>query len=552
MRTGRRPHSLTNRIFSLICVTALIVLAASLIMTVSGLYGYFSNILYDELESRTRTIARGVEKYGGSFLEDTEPGIHSIMWLDASGNVLFDTTDDSIDQDEREAFIEARREGFGEGMRILPSLTEKNVYSACRLSDGSVILITERQLTFFSPILGFIQRIIIITAGAVLLSFLLARLFAARIVRPVNGIDPSDPMKSVTYSEIMPFLQKIEAQRCELIHKQIEFEAATENMGEGLVILGADGSVLSANKAAAEMLSEYGDIRKDASKAHSLADSEEFGGVIGAAVNGTSSELIMTVGGEDYRVNASPVISEGSPRGAVLFFFSMTEHERAEKMRREFTANVSHELKTPLQSISGYAELIMNGMVKSPDIPKFGERIYSEAKRVTLLIDDIMKLSKLDEGATDMQKADVDLLAAAEAEVSVLSETACSSRTETSVSGDHAVISAFPSLVSTIIHNLYENAVKYNRPGGSVAVNVRDEGDKAVLTVSDTGIGIPPEHLDRIFERFYRVDKSRSKQVGGTGLGLAIVKHAVNLHGAEVSIESTPGVGTTVTVVFNK
>ena len=539
---------MTTRIFRLICIAAYIVLAASLIILVGELYAYFTNVHYNSLQSETRIIAYGVEQDGVSFIEGLANADQNIIWISAEGEVIYDTSDDEVTKAESAAFAEARREGFGEKSQVLPTLTEKNVYSACRLNDGSVIVVSEKQFTFFSPMMGFVQRVVIIAIAAVILAFVLAKSFSARIVKPINSIDLDAPGSTPAYEELSPLLERIEAQRSELRRRQSEFEAATDNMREGLILIGGDGDILTANSAAASILGiERAEVSSD-----TLAGLNGFPELLSSACSGVRSETTFTSGSDSYKVIADPVMSDNAPAGAVIFIMSMTEKEKAEVLRREFTANVSHEMKTPLQSISGYAELIMNGMVKPDDIPKFGQRIYAESKRVTKLIDDIMKLSRLDEGALEMYRHDVDLLSAARTEMNALAPAMQECGVTAEVTGDKVFVPAFPALISAIFHNLFENAIKYNRENGSVTVTVKEQPDAAVVTVADTGIGIPPEHLDRVFERFYRVDKSRSKQVGGTGLGLAIVKHAVRLNNAHIGIESTVGSGTTVTVRFPK
>ena len=555
----KSPQKLTSRVFKLICLASLIVLTVSVTVILDDTYHYFSGVQYKSLEDQASLVAHGTEQYGIPYLEGIESEDHNVMWLDSNGNVLYDTTNDELDKEEHAAFIKARSQGFGDGERILPSLIEKNVYAARRLSDGSVVIITEKQHTFFSPIIGLIHRIVTIAAAAVLLSFVIARWSTSRIVKPINDVDLEDLSDVDIYVELMPLIERINAQKGEikrqelqLKSKQAEFRTATDYMREGLVLLNNDGNIISINRAALRILG----IKRSEAESASLSTLGAFGVLIDAARAGNTAESVINMGDADYQVNESPVVSEGKIMGAVLFIFNITEREKAELMRREFTANVSHELKTPLQSISGYAELIMNGMAKTNDVPRFAEKIYTEARRVTALIDDIMKLSKLDDGVIDMQRADVDLLAAAESELysfrQTFTQTGEDRGIEMTVTGESAVINAYPALIGTILHNLCENAIKYNRENGSVEVTVTDSSDFAVLTVADTGIGIPPEHIDRVFERFYRVDKSHSKAVGGTGLGLAIVKHAAKLHNALVSIESEPDKGTAVTVKFPK
>ncbi len=543
---------LTGRIFRVITATVYAILTGAFTVLFGALYNYFSNVHYSSLESQTAIIAYGVENYGDSFLENLEHEDYDVALIVPDGNVIFDTSRDDIDKSEREAFMEALREGHGERMRILPTLTEKYIYSARRLSNGNVIVISELQHTFFSPITGFIQYFVAIAVSSALLAFLVAKHFAASIVKPLVSVDLDAPMDGNNYSELKPLLERIEAQQTELKqkelrlrNKQIEFEATTGGMREGLVLLNTDGAIISINTAACSIL---GIEKTDTS----LPETGNLNMLLTTAYNGESAESVLKMRDTDYQANVSPIITDGTVTGAVLFIFDLTDHEKAEALRREFTTNVSHELKTPLQSIYGYAELLMNGMVKPEDIPGFGGRIYSEATRVITLIDDIIKLTRLDDSMFDIQRSDVDLLETVRAEIRAIKPAADEADIRIDIRGGSIVLYTFPSLVGSIVHNLCENAVKYNRRGGSVTVTVHDCGETAELIVEDTGIGIPPEHIDRIFERFYRVDKSRSKQVGGTGLGLAIVKHAAKLIGADVTLMSEPGSGTSVTVNFPK
>ena len=319
-------------------------------------------------------------------------------------------------------------------------------------------------------------------------------------------------------------------------------------MMEGIVLLSDKGELLSINAAASRLLgvSPYC-VGKDILL---LNNSYEMQELVHRALSGEHTETTLPVGGSDYQINATPVMSDGKVAGAALVIFDVTEKEKAEQIRREFTANVSHELKTPLQSISGCAELLSNGMVKPEDVPEFSHRIYSESQRLISLVEDIIGLSRLDEGAEDMQRTNVDLHKLAETAIDSLSNAAKEAGVALELCGDGAEVYGIPQLLGTIVYNLCDNAIKYNRRGGSVTVTTENGAGGVTLTVSDTGIGIPKDQQDRIFERFYRVDKSHSKDVGGTGLGLSIVKHAALLHNATVSVDSTPGAGTTFTVFF--
>ena len=393
---------------------------------------------------------------------------------------------------DREEVQQALKTGHGESMRYSTTLMERQLYSADRLSDGSVVRISDMQYTPLTLILGMIRPVIIIALLALLLSLLLASRMSKRIVRPLNELEPlTDKLRSQQ--------NQLREQATELRRRRDEFEAATGNMTEGLVLLNEQGSVLSINRSATHILdiSRYC-IGKDIRAVGAVPQLRELSE---KALGGEHCEAHACLGGVSYRLYASPVTSGDKVSGAVLLMLDTTEKEQAEQLRREFSANVSHELKSPLHTISGCAELLANGIVKPEDVPHFLSQIQSEAKRMIALIEDIIKLSHLDEGAEDMQREDVDLLAVARRQADNLSQAAESAEVSLSVSGESAVVNGIPQLLDAIVHNLCENAIKYNRPGGFVKVNVRREGGSALLTVEDNGIGIPPEQQERIFER---------------------------------------------------
>lgn len=549
---------MTKRIFRSIFTVAAVVLLASFVLITGVLYEYFSNKQMDQLNMQTHLAAQGVETSGESYFDDMDISGCRVTWIAADGTVLYDSQAEQTDMEnhaDREEVQQALKTGHGESMRYSTTLMERQLYSADRLSDGTVLRISDMQYTPLTLILGMIQPVIIIALLALLLSLYLASRMSKRIVKPLNEISLDDAEKIDTYPELAPLTDKLRSQQnqlreqeTELRRRRDEFDAAIGSMTEGLVLLNEQRSVLSINKSATKILdiSRYC-IGKDIL---SLSSAPQLHEIVGKALGGEHCEARITLGGVSYRFYASPVSSGDKVTGIVLLMLDTTEKEKAEQLRREFSANVSHELKTPLHTISGSAELLANGIVKSEDVPQFLSRIQSEAKRMTALIDDIIKLSHLDEGAEDMQREDVDLLVVARREANNLAQTAENAEVKLSVSGESAVINGIPQLLDAIVHNLCENAIKYNRPGGFVHVNVRHEGAKALLTVEDNGIGIPPEQQERIFERFYRVDKSHSREVGGTGLGLSIVKHAAALHNAQISVSSVPDKGTTITIAF--
>ena len=549
---------MTKRIFRSIFTVAAIVLLAAFVLITGVLYEYFSNKQMDQLNMQTHLAAQGVETSGEGYFDGMDIDGCRITWIAADGTVLYDSQAEQSGMENhagREEVSEALRTGHGESMRYSTTLMERQLYSADRLSDGTVVRISDMQYTPLTLILGMIQPVIIIALAALLLSLFLASRMSKRIVRPLNEMRLDDADRIDTYPELAPLTDKLRSQQrqlreqeAELRRRRDEFEAATGNMTEGLVLLNEQGSVLSINRSATQILSisRYcigRDIRE-------LSAAPQLREIVEKAFSGEHCEAHITLGGVSYRFYASPVTSGDRVTGVVLLMLDTTEKEKAEQLRREFSANVSHELKTPLHTISGCAELLANGIVKPGDVPHFLGQIQSESKRMIALIEDIIKLSHLDEGADDMQREDVDLLAVARREADNLHQAAEDADVALTVAGESAVINGIPQLLDAIVHNLCENAIKYNRPGGFVHVNVRREGANALLTVEDNGIGIPPEQQERIFERFYRVDKSHSREVGGTGLGLSIVKHAAALHNAKISVTSVPGEGTTISVAF--
>ncbi len=549
---------MTKRIFKSIFLVAAIVLLASFVLITGVLYEYFSNKQMDQLNMQTHLAAQGVEVAGEGYFSDMDIDGCRITWIAADGTVLYDSQAEQSDMEnhaDREEVREAFESGHGESMRYSTTLMERQLYSADLLPDGTVVRLSDMQYTPLTLILGMIQPVVIIALLALLLSMMLASRMSKRVVKPLNELCLDDAEKIDTYPELTPLTDKLRSQQNqlreqenELRRRRDEFDAATGNMTEGLVVLNEQGHILSINKSATHALN----ISKYCigSSILSLNDTPQLRELIEKALGGEHCEAHITLGGISYRFYASPVLSGDKISGAALLMLDTTEKEKAEQLRREFSANVSHELKTPLHTISGCAELLANGIVKPEDVPHFLSQIQSEAKRMISLIEDIIKLSHLDEGAEDMQREDIDLLSVARREADNLAQAAEDADVKLTASGESVVINGIPQLLNAIVHNLCENAIKYNRPGGFASVNVRREGSSALLTVEDNGIGIPSDQQDRIFERFYRVDKSHSKEVGGTGLGLSIVKHAASLHNAAISVSSVPDKGTKIEIAF--
>lgn len=551
---------MTKRIFRSVCIVAVVVLFASLALVMGVLYDYFSGSQEDQLKTQTDLAAQGIEHEGSAYFNGLDSEELRITWIDKDGKVLFDNKTDASSMEnhlEREEVRQAVENGYGKSSRYSETLTEKSLYSAKKLSDGSVLRLSVSQYSVLTLFLGMLRPVLIIALLAVVLALLLAYRLSKNIVTPLNKLNLDSPLSNKVYEELSPLLKRMDAQQRQLKHqseelkrKREEFETATENMSEGLIILNEKGVILSINRAAAKMLGLSEDsVGKDIFSEKTSVNLKEPTQI---ALSGKNKEEVFALRDGNCQLLANPVSTDGKVTGAALLVLDVTEKERAEQMRREFTANVSHELKTPLQTISGYAELLANGMVADKDKTAFSEKIYAEAQRMIRLIEDIIKLSNLDEGAVELTRETVDLYVTAENTVRSLLPAAKKANVTLSLNGENAEIYGIPQLLTAVVYNLCDNAIKYNKDGGTVFVNVKNNAENIVLSVRDTGIGIPKEQQERIFERFYRVDKSHSKEVGGTGLGLSIVKHAAKLHDAKITLESEVGKGTEITVIFPK
>ena len=551
---------MTKRIFRAISLVALSVFLAALVLIMGALYSYFSHVQRTQLRIETTLAAAGVAQSGRDFLNGLETTDYRITWIAPDGTVWYDSQTDPEKMEnhlEREEVRQAVETGYGESVRDSETLLQRLLYAAQRLPDGSVVRLSCAQSSVLYLLLGMGQPIMLVVLLALVLSLLLASRVSARVVEPLNHLNLEDPLANEGCDELSPLLHRIASQQRQLktqeealSHRREEFDAVTVSMNEGLVLLNPKGTVLSINGAAQRILGiGQGCVGQDILVLNRTLEVQEL---LEMAFSGRHGEKTVTMDGRDYQMDTNPVLYEGAVSGAVLLIFDVTEKKNAEQMRREFTANVSHELRTPLHTISGCAELLCGGMVKPEDEGRFHEQIYAESRRMIRLVEDIINLSQLDEGARDMKRQDADLYALAEEAVRSLSPEAEEASVTLRLSGQSACLPGIPQLLSGIVTNLCDNAVKYNRPGGEVEVTVEDAPTAVTLTVRDNGIGIPPEHQSRVFERFYRVDKSRSKAVGGTGLGLSIVKHAVMIHHGTIRLESIPGAGTTITVSFPK
>ncbi len=549
---------MTKRIFRSICLVAITVFTASVILIMGVLHAYFSDVQQEQLKMQTNLAAQGVMHEGMDYFKDLDVSDYRMTWIDGQGAVLYDSQSDSAGMEnhlEREEVKAALVSGYGESRRYSATLMERYLYAARRLPDGTVLRLSISQNSILTLLMGMVQPICIAFAVALLLSVALAVRLSGRIVQPFNEIDFDNPLSNEGYDELSPFLRRIASQQRQLAsqrdaleQKENELHTIVGSMNEGMILLNEKGKIISMNPAARRLLgASWECVGLDLLSVSRNLDLQE---ILEKTLRGEACEKVIALQGERYQIDASPVRAEDKVRGAALCFFNVTEKEKAEQMRREFTANVSHELKTPLHAISGYAELLKNDMVKREDVSPFAGKIYDEAQRMTQLVEDIISLSRLDEGAKDMESERTELYGLAAKAVKSLEPEADAARVTMELSGEPADVEGVPQLLYSIVYNLCDNAIKYNREGGKVAVRVAAEKGKTILTVSDTGIGIGKEHWERIFERFYRVDRSHSRAVGSTGLGLSIVKHAVIIHKAEITLDSEEGRGTTVTVKF--
>ena len=544
---------MTRKIFRSTLLVAVVVLLCSLGVVLGVLYRYFSDVQASQLRDELSLAATGTEQFGHAFLENMESDRFRLTWIDRDGTVLFDTRVEETAMENhgnREEVREALRSGTGSSFRDSLTLMERTFYEARRLQDGTVLRISASQASAMALVVDMLGPIVLIAVLATVLSALLARRMARKIVEPLNSLNLEKPMKNAVYEEISPLLLRISQQHVQIVahmdslrRKADEFAQIIGNMQEGLVLLDSEGTVLSINPAARQI---FGLEEDCAGSSFLMLDrNQKMRDAVNDALDRGRGSARETRNGRNYRFDLSRIQSGGFTIGAVVLAFDITEEQNAEQLRREFSANVSHELKTPLQSIIGSAELLESGLVKAEDVPRFVGHIRKEASRLVNLVEDIIRLSQLDEGA-EMPMEEVALLPLAEEVMATLAASAEEKQVKLMLSGRGGTVHGVRRLLYEILYNLSDNAIKYNVPGGTVQVCV--EGN--VLRVSDTGVGIPAEHQARVFERFYRVDKSHSKQSGGTGLGLSIVKHAAAYHNAVLTLESQPGEGTIVTVAF--
>ena len=549
---------MTSKIFKSILSVALVVLLASLIVIMGALYPYFGDVQESQLRDELSLAAEATQQLGEGYLNNLDSDRYRLTWVNADGTVIFDSHADTASMENhaaREEIREALVSGTGSSTRHSATLTEETIYEATRLNDGSVLRISVSRVTALVLVLGMLQPIVIVLVIAIALSSWLAHCMAKRVVEPLNKLNLEKPMENEVYEEISPLLHRIHAQHKEikkqmnaLKRKQDEFEQITGNMKEALILLDNTGRIVSINPAAKRLFgAENSCVGADLL---TIDRKQNMRMALEKATTQGHADFRTKKNGREYQFDLSRIDSDGNHHGTVVLAFDITEQVNAEKHRQEFTANVSHELKTPLQSIIGSAELMENGIVKEDDVPRFIGHIRKEASRLVFLIDDIIRLSQLDE-ETDMPHEDVSLKVLSEEICETLSDAAKMKEVSLEVTGDDGVIHGVRRLLYEVVYNLCDNAIKYNNPGGKVEIAVAEQQGAVKISVSDTGIGIAPEHQDKVFERFYRVDKIHSKQSGGTGLGLSIVKHAVQYHHGKITVESELNKGTTISVLFH-
>ncbi len=550
---------MTKRIFknTMLIVFTVVILCSVCIM--AEVYGYYNKELSEKMTEEAEYLCAGVELNGIEYLETMGETKIRITWVDADGSVLYDNRADVNNMDnhgDREEIKKAITSSVGNSIRYSNTISEKTIYHAVRLEDGTVLRVAHTQKSVFVIILNMIIPVMIIVVLALILTGFLAYRLSKQIIEPLERIDLDNPREEEVYDEMSPFIRKIKHQSNEikdtmdaLSAQKREFELITKNMQEGFIVIDKEGKILSHNKSA---LILFGVKHPVENKHVMILDRDsEFNEAVDLGLSGIHNERVISVGEKYYNIYVNPVFEKDMVAGAVIIATDVTEKEERENLRREFSANVSHELKTPLTAISGTAEIIKNGIVEPKDIPQFAGNIYEEAKRLINLVEDIIKVSKLDEGNVGPEKEKFDLYQLAGEVMKRLEPAAEKNGISIDLKGRTVNISGIKSVVDEMVYNLCDNAVKYNKKDGMITIHVgeRDNG-RGFITISDTGIGIEKEQQERIFERFYRVDKSHSKSIGGTGLGLSIVKHGAKLHDAVIKIDSEINRGTSISIEF--
>ena len=551
---------MTKKIFKSIMFVCALVLAVGLAAVMGILYSNFDGQMRKELSKEAAYLAYGVEQQGVDHLKNIKDKSARITYIAQDGTVLFDNEADVSEMknhSDRTEFQKAEKYGAGESSRYSDTLSEKTIYYALRLKDGTVLRVSGTQ----DSVLALVENLIFPLCGLLCLMLILSGIMASaiskRIVKPINELDLESPEENRIYEELSPLLSKIHRQNREIQNQlelakqqQEEFALITENMQEGLIVIDKYTMILSANSSAWNLF--HMDRVCQGESVYCLDREEEFRHAIEQVLSGEHTELVLKLNGSDIQLIANPVIRDKKTEGAVVLLVNVTEKLERESLRREFSANVSHELKTPLTSISGFAEIMQGGLVKCEDIPKFAGRIYKESQRLLQLVEDVIQISQLDEEKTSYVWEPVDVYQVCKNAFESLKEKAKRLNVHLYICGDSMKMEAVRTLLEEAVYNVCDNAIKYNRNDGSVSIFLTQTAHEIQIVVKDTGVGIPKEDQDRVFERFYRVDKSHSKEIGGTGLGLSIVKHAVGTLKGSVILQSEEGCGTEIRMKFPK
>lgn len=551
---------MTKKIFKSIMFVCALVLAVGLAAVMGILYSNFDGQMRKELSKEAAYLAYGVEQQGVDYLKNIKDKSARITYIDQDGTVLFDNEADVSEMknhSDRTEFQKAEKYGAGESSRYSDTLSEKTIYYALRLKDGTVLRVSGTQ----DSVLALVENLIFPLCGLLCLMLILSGIMASaiskRIVKPINELDLESPKENQIYEELSPLLSKIHRQNREIQNQlelakqqQEEFSLITENMQEGLIVIDKYTMILSANSSAWNLF--HMDRVRQGESVYCLDREEEFRHAIEQVLSGEHTELVLKLNGSDIQLIANPVIRDKKTEGAVVLLVNVTEKLERESLRREFSANVSHELKTPLTSISGFAEIMQGGLVKCEDIPQFAGRIYKESHRLLQLVEDVIQISQLDEEKTSYTWEPVDVYQVCKNAFESLKEKAKRLNVHLYICGEYMKMEAVRTLLEEAVYNVCDNAIKYNRNEGSVSVFLTQTAQEIQIVVKDTGVGIPKEDQDRVFERFYRVDKSHSKEIGGTGLGLSIVKHAVGALKGSVMLRSEEGNGTEICMKFPK
>ncbi|HEN0420742.1 TPA: PAS domain-containing protein [Streptococcus agalactiae] len=550
---------MTKKIFRTTLSASLGIVLVTILMIMGFLYNYFNHIQREQLRTQTALASQGISFEGKDYFENLKTSNVRITWVDNKGQVLYDTQSDAKhmkNHANRQEIKEAIKSGYGESTRWSATFTEKSIYAAQRLNNGTIVRLSVAQQTIFYLLLGMISPLAIIILLAIILSVLIARYIAKKVSEPLNNIDLDHPLSNDSYEEITPLLRRLDSHQAKIQHQKLllqkrqkEFDTIISKIKEGMILLDDQARIVSINAEALKLFQInddwHGRFMMEVSRDLTLKD------LIDQGLKGKKKEANIGIENNHYRVLVRPTTDNNRVTGLVVLLFDVTDQLQMEQLQREFTANVSHELKTPLHVISGYSELLANQMVPNEEVPQFAAKIHKESERLVKLVEDIINLSHLDEQEKLPQET-VNLYDLTQKVLEGLQAKADKKHIQINFNGEEAILRGNPVLLNSLVYNLCDNAITYNHEKGQVNVTLKNSPDTITLEVSDTGLGIAEKDKKRIFERFYRVDKSRSKIVGGTGLGLSIVKSALDFHNGSIKVDSHLGQGTTMTVLLHK